>query len=39
MKNCRQLPNGDVEMHTPWLPSGKREFTTIKFKDRLKDQP
>ncbi|MBR1332821.1 hypothetical protein [Bradyrhizobium ottawaense] len=39
MKNCRQLPNGDVEMHTPWMPSGRRIFSTIKFKDRLKDRP
>lgn len=39
MKNCVQLPNGDVQTHTGFMPNGRRIFTTIKFKDRLKDRP
>lgn len=39
MKNCRQLPNGDVEMHSPRDMQGQVKFWTIKFKDRLLDQP
>lgn len=39
MKNCRQLPNGDVEMHSPRNMDGSIKFTIIKFKDRLKNKP
>jgi hypothetical protein len=36
LKNCRQLPNGDIENHSIRNMDGSMKFYVIKFKDRAK---